>query len=86
MSRQAVAVRSLPDMPREPADTIQVSVRIEKAWVNELDALATAMSRPGIELARADVLRAAIARGIEELKAEVIPTDRKSEPKQKGRR
>jgi hypothetical protein len=85
MSRQATAVRSIPEMPREPADTIQVSVRIEKSWVTELDALATAMSRPGIELARADVLRAAIARGIAELKAEILPADRKSEPKPRKR-
>ena len=72
-------------MAREPADTIQVSVRIEKAWVTQLDELATRMSRPGIDLARADVLRAAIARGIEELRAEILPSDRKSEPKPKRR-
>jgi hypothetical protein len=85
MSKEATAVRLLLEMPREPADTIQVSVRIEKAWVEQLDELARIMSRPGIELARADVLRAAIARGIEELRAEVIPTDRKSEPKPRKR-
>lgn len=85
MTRQASAVRLVTEMPREPADTVQVSVRIEKTWVAQLDELADAMSRPGIELARADVLRAAIARGIAELRAEVIPADRKSEPKPKKR-
>lgn len=73
------------DMPRQAAATIQVSVRIDNAWVKELDELALAMSRPGIELARADVLRAAIARGIAELRAELRSDDSKSESKPRKR-
>lgn len=78
-------------MPREPADTSQVSVRIPNAWIADLDALAVDMSRPGIELARADVMRAAIARGIAELRAELaakpvaVPSPVKKPSKGKGR-
>jgi hypothetical protein len=70
--KSAAAIRLI-EMPKEPVDSIQVSVRIPTAWVEELDALATTMSRPGIELARADLLRATIARGIKELRAELKP-------------
>ncbi len=59
-------------MPREPADTTQVSVRIPNAWLADLDLVAEQLSRPGIELVRADILRAAIARGLQELKAETM--------------
>lgn len=80
----ALAVRSFVEMPpREPADTSPISLRIPNAWFAELDELGVRMSRPGIELGRSDVIRAAIARGIQELMTETQPEtrDRKSEPK-----
>lgn len=58
-------------MPRKPADTEQITVRVERSWLAELDEIATALSRPGIELARADAIRAALARGIQVLRAEL---------------
>jgi hypothetical protein len=55
-------------VPRETTETTQVSVRIPDEWVDALDELAIRMSPLGVELARADVLRAAISLGIERLK------------------
>ncbi len=59
--------------PREPSDDTQqqISVRLPVAWLEALDRLAAAMSRPGIDLTRANALRAAVARGIEELSKEL---------------
>lgn len=58
--------------PRDPDETQQqISVRLPVTWLESLDRLAAAMSRPGIDLTRANALRAAIARGIEELEREL---------------
>lgn len=45
----------------------QVVVRIPSAWIKDLDEIAARMSRPGIEHTRSDILRAAIAQGIQAL-------------------
>jgi len=46
------------------AATTQVSIRVPVEWLAKLDAIAAGMSRPGIELSRADALRAAVAEGM----------------------
>ncbi len=56
------------EVPRETVETTQVSVRIPDTQVDELDELAIRMSPMGVELARADIIRAAISLGIEKLK------------------
>ena len=59
------------DMPRKPSEnTSQVALRLPEAWLDRCDALAPALSIPGITATRTDVLRAAIARGLEELEAD----------------
>jgi hypothetical protein len=59
------------DMPRKPSEnTSQVALRLPEAWLDRCDALAPALSIPGITATRTDVLRAAIARGLDELEAD----------------
>ncbi len=57
-------------MPRPPSDSVQVAIRIPRAWVAQADALAKRLSRPGLELSRTDAFRAALAKGFEALEAE----------------
>ncbi len=61
----------LPVMPRDPSDSIQVSCRVPKAWVADFDAVAKALSRPGLDVTKTDAIRACLARGLLELKAEL---------------
>lgn len=60
-------------MPRPARDYEQISIRVPKAWLKEADDLAPLISQPGIEATRADVLRHAIARGFEIIRAERRP-------------
>jgi predicted DNA-binding protein len=53
--------------------TIQTAVRIPETWPERLDAVAAALSRPGLELTRTDVLRMALAHGLLALEAEIKP-------------
>jgi hypothetical protein len=79
----AAAVRFLPEMPRETVETIQISVRVPMSVVDELDALARELSPPGIDLSRADVLRAAIAVGVKRLREEGLPQRERPAPTRK---
>lgn len=47
---------------------VQITLRIPKEWLAEADALAEAMSQPGITMTQTDVFRAAIVRGLEALR------------------
>jgi predicted DNA-binding protein len=58
-------------MARDAADLIQISFRLPPDWLKRLDAVAEGLSRPGLELARADAIRMAIAKGLEDLEAEL---------------
>ena len=60
-------------------DQLQIAVRVPPEWVPKLDALAEAMSRPGIPLTRTDAIRACIAQGLSQLEAEYA--DKKPKPK-----
>lgn len=66
----------LEDVPRpRPSDhSGYVGLRVPTGWIARIDALAeraACLGLPGVEVTRSDVLRAALARGIEALEAEV---------------
>jgi len=69
-------------MAKKSKPATQVTVRIDNDWLERLDALSTALSRPGLELTRVDAIRMAIARGLQEMEREqrrivqVSPTER----------
>ena len=73
------------DMPRKPSEnTSQVALRLPEAWLERCDALAPALSIPGISATRTDVLRAAIARGLDELEADA--KEKATAPRARDRR
>jgi hypothetical protein len=78
MGQHPDAIASSPamarDVEKDTSNTTQISLRIPTAWFEDIDLLAHALSRPGMEMARADVIRGAIAKGIESMKREVHPT------------
>ena len=65
------------------ADTKQYTVRAPVEWEERMDAIAHALSRPGLEVKLADAMRVILARGMEELEKELDLA--RPEPK-KGRR
>jgi len=56
--------------PSKTGRTTQVALRIEDAVLARVDALVDKLSPPGMSLARSEVLRAALLRGVESLEAE----------------
>ena len=56
--------------PARTGSTVQLTVRVEFAFADRLDALAVKLSRPGLELGRADVMRMALVEGVQKLEAE----------------
>ena len=60
-------------MARPQTDTVQVTVRIPKAWFSRLDALLPTLTEPGIYATRSDAIRAATARGLDVLEADRTP-------------
>lgn len=71
MLRPARALAVQGDVPRPPSSAIQISMRIPAEWLAEAAQLATALQRPGFTCTRSDVLRNAIARGLEAIRADV---------------
>ena len=67
------------DMPRPPADTVQVTFRIPSNWLIEADEVADLLSQPGMRASRTDAFRAAIVRGFEAIRKDA----EKSRPKKK---
>jgi hypothetical protein len=55
--------------PKGPNDT-PLSVNIPGGWSEEVDRLMETMSQPGMEITRSDVIRMALRRGLDALKAE----------------
>jgi len=53
--------------PAQTGKTVQLSVRVERAFADRLEALAKNMSRPGLDLGLADAARMALAEGVEVL-------------------
>lgn len=57
-------------MPRAKSDKdSQVTVNLPGSWLEEAQGLAETRSEPGLAVTRADVLRMAIRRGLDELAA-----------------
>lgn len=56
----------------------QATIRMPPEWAERADAIAAAMGRPGFAPARADAIRAALARGLDELEAELGIAPKKS--------
>lgn len=54
-----------------PTDTTQITARVPTEWLAYFDAVAAKLSRPGLSLSRTDAVRLAVARGLEELRAEL---------------
>jgi hypothetical protein len=61
-----------PTMPRPQSENSeQVAFKIPETWLERADALATALSRPGISnVTRTEILRAALGRGLAVLEEE----------------
>jgi hypothetical protein len=58
-------------MPRPASEnTFQITFKIPQEWIDKADHLASAMSRPGLTLTRTDVLRTALAQGLDALRDE----------------
>jgi hypothetical protein len=60
------------NMPRPPSNSVQVALRIPEEWIKLADALVPRLSRPGVNMSRTDVFRAAMARGFQELEQEAV--------------
>lgn len=55
-------------MPRPPSENrFQVAFKIPDAWTKRADAIAAKLSQPGVTVTRTDALRAALARGLDDL-------------------
>jgi hypothetical protein len=63
--------------PSRGNDT-QVALRLPAGWIARADALTEPLSRPGIPVSRADVLRAALTRGLDAMEAELKPAKTKT--------
>jgi predicted DNA-binding protein len=53
------------------ADTKQYTVRAPVEWEERMEAIAQALSRPGLEVKLADAMRVILARGMDELEKEL---------------
>jgi hypothetical protein len=62
----------MPAVPRpKSGNDDQVSINLPTLWKDDAERLAQAMSRPGMVITRADVLRTALRMGLDALDAEV---------------
>lgn len=74
MRSAAIAVETR-EMPRPPSDSVQIAIRVPKAWLAQADRVAAQISRPGFQASRTDGFRAAVARGFEAFEAEASGED-----------
>lgn len=59
-------------MPKEATGgTTQITVRLNNDWLPRLDVAAARLSRPGLELTRADLIRIAVGRGLEQIERDL---------------
>jgi hypothetical protein len=55
-------------MPRPKSENaFQVAFKIPTEWTERADAIAAKLSQPGVTVTRTDALRAALARGLDDL-------------------
>ncbi|MGH7439211.1 MAG: hypothetical protein ACRENE_26295 [Polyangiaceae bacterium] len=55
----------------------QITLNLPGDWVDDAEAVATAMSRPGLAVTRADALRIALRKGLDDLMREHGRTPKK---------
>lgn len=68
MNRALVTL--LPDMPEQrAANIVQITLRLDKAQMKRIEAIAEKMSRPGVPYGRTDALRYVIALGVDAAEA-----------------
>lgn len=68
-------------MPKEvTGGTTQLTVRLNNDWLPRLDVAAAQLSRPGLELTRADVIRVAVARGLEAIERDLSGQEATMQP------
>lgn len=66
-------------MPRPKSENDrQTSVYLPQDWLDQIDELARAMSSPGIEVTKAQVMRSAMRRGLDAMMAERAAAERPS--------
>jgi hypothetical protein len=70
-------------MSRHSSNNTQLTLRVPGDWQALADELATLMSRPGVPMSRSDAYRAAIARGLEVLRAEYSAETKGAAPARK---
>ena len=75
MRTETAPVRAA-EMPRPPANTVQIGLRVPEAWLEEIDEIAKYLSKPGMEASRTDAFRHAIRVGIDASKADRNATKR----------
>jgi hypothetical protein len=74
-------------MPRPKGkNTGQLSVNLPEEWIDELDQLAETMALPGMTITRADVFRAVIRCGLDELKARQAKPEEGTSPRHPRRK
>ncbi len=56
------------------ANSVQISIRVPAHWLERAVAFATQMSRPGLEMCRIDILRIALAYGLDAVEQEANGT------------
>lgn len=66
MAKPKATTKRTPKPPEAPS--VQVSVRLAAADLEEVDALAGRLSRPGMTVTRADALRIALLAGLLQMK------------------
>ena len=57
-------------MPRPKSDSEQINLTLPSAWLEQANQYAGWLSRPGMTVGRSDVLRMALAAGMEHVRAE----------------
>lgn len=62
--------------PRSGNDT-PLHIHLPGDWLDEAQKLATEMSEPGLEYTRADVIRRALKRGLDELRHDLATAKRR---------
>jgi hypothetical protein len=71
-------------MNAKPEKQIQYGIRLLESVLDRSDKIAEHMSRPGImQVTRADVIRLAVSRGLEQIESEESVTPKKNNEKRK---
>ena len=75
------AVVPLKGMKQRKREPVQIGIRVPPEWIDDAERLAAALSRPGLGVTRTEAFRAALARGLEAMLAEVNEAEAKAKTK-----